>query len=122
MAYDDLSRVEQLIKAANKLTFINRDSSCNYLKQARQIVEDCIKRRTEVFNNLTAIWEKTRLPKGMSVGDRKYFFQQDRTRHFANRKPDMTYLIYDEQKLDMEGWLEKLKTYIEKYKDNSFQE
>ena len=58
----------------------------------------------------------------MSVDGRKFFFQQDRTRHFANRRPDMTYLIYDEQKLDMEGWLQKLRAYMEKYKMNSFQD
>lgn len=122
LAYDDLSRVEQAIGAANKLTFINRDSTYMYLEQAGEIVENCIKRRTETFDNLVATWEKTRLPKGMSVGDKKFFFQQDRTRHFANRKPDMTYLIYDEQKLDMEKWLEALKMYMQKYKNNSFQE
>lgn len=122
IAYDDLSRVEKSIKEANRLTFINRDSTTKYLEQAAQIVEDCIKQRSEAFNNLVFIWEKTRLPKGMSVGDRKYFFQQDRTRHFANRRPDMTYLIYDEQKLGMEKWLEALKLYIQKYKNNSFQE
>ena len=122
MAYDDLSRVENSIKEANRLTFINRDSTHMYLEQAAEIVTDCIKQRTEVFNNLVSIWEKTRLPKGMSVGDRKFFFQQDRTRHFANRRPDMTYLIYDEQKLGMEKWLEALKLYIQKYKNNSFQE
>ena len=122
MAYEDLSQAELAIKSANWLTFINRDSAYFYLEQAGKIIENCIKLRTETFNNLVTTWEKTRLPKGMAVGDRKYFFQQDRTRHFANRMPDMTYLIYDEQKLDMEGWLEKLKNYMVKYKEDSFQE
>jgi hypothetical protein len=121
MTYIDLSHVEQAIKEANRLTFINRDSTYGFLEQAQRIVENSLKRRSEVFSNLVTTWEKTRLPKGMSTAKKKYFFQQDRTRHFANRKPDMTYLIYDEQKLDMEGWLEKLKIYMEKYKNNSFQ-
>jgi hypothetical protein len=38
----------------------------------------------------------------------------------CSRRPDMDYLIYDEQLLDLEGWLEKLKAYMEKYKSNSF--
>jgi len=29
----------------------------------------------------------------------------------------MTFLIYDEQLLDMEGYLEKLKAYMEYYKE-----
>lgn len=121
MAYDDLSKVELSIKEANRLTFIDRDSAYNYLKNAADIVENCLNRRSKTFHDLINVWEKTRLPKGMSVDERTFFFQQDRTRHFANRQPDMTYLIYDEQKLNMEGWLEKLKNYMKKYKNNSFQ-
>ncbi len=119
-AYIDLSNVEHSIKEANRLTFIDRDSAYSCLKNAADIVDSCITRRSKVFDNLTKVWEKTRLPKGMSDKDKNYFFQQDRARHFANRQPDMTYLIYDEQKLDMEGWLLHLKNYMEKYKSNSF--
>lgn len=122
MAYGDLSSAEHAIKEANRLTFIDRDSAYIYLKDAAEVVANCINRRSKVFNDLINVWKKTRLPKGMSVDGRKFFFQQDRTRHFANRRPDMTYLIYDEQKLDMEGWLQKLRDYIEKYKMNSFQD
>ena len=32
----------------------------------------------------------------------------------------MTYLICDEQELDLEGYLEKLKAYMAKYKNISF--
>lgn len=120
MTYEDLSHVEQFIKEANNLTFIDRDSAYSNLNKAAQIVEICIKRRLEVSENLNKVWEQTRLPKGMSTNQKSFFFQQDRTRHFANRKPDMTYLIYDEQKLDMEGWLERFKVYMEQYKSNSF--
>lgn len=117
--YVDLSNVEIAIGKANRLTFINRDSAYISLKKAQEIVEGNLKRREVVFNNIVNTWEKTRLPKGISTQEKKYFYQQDRTRHFANRRPDMTYLIYDEQKLDLEGWLEKLTIYMEKYKNNS---
>ncbi|MBX3242141.1 MAG: beta-N-acetylhexosaminidase [Chitinophagaceae bacterium] len=120
MTYADLSNVEYCIKEANRLTFIDKDSACNYLERAGKIVEHCLQRREEVFSGLVNVWEKTRLPKGMSLPGKAYFFQQDRTRHFANRLPDMTYLIYDEQKLDMVGWLEKLKSYIDNYKNQAF--
>ena len=63
-------------------------------------------------------WEQTRLPKGMSTPDKEFFHEQDRARHFAFRTADMSYLIYDEQLLDMEGYLEDLKTYMEYYKQN----
>jgi hexosaminidase len=53
----------------------------------------------------------------LSTKDKKYFFRQDRARHFANRRPDMSYLIYDEQLLDMEGYLTDLRQYMASYKD-----
>ena len=118
--YIDLSNLEYTIRKAHQLTFVNRDSAYNSLQDATKIIENNLKERADVFNDLVKTWEKTRMPKGMSTADKKYFFQQDRTRHFANRRPDMTYLIYDEQDLDLEGYLEKLKAYMEKYKNISF--
>jgi hypothetical protein len=115
----DLSELEFAIREAHNQTFLNRDSAYISLQAAQKIIENNLKRRSLVLNNLVSVWEKTRLPKGMSTDDKKYFFQQDRTRHFANRRPDMTYLIYDEQLLDLEGYLDKLKAYMEAYKNNS---
>jgi hypothetical protein len=86
------------------------------LEEAANIVKKSLDRRTEVFNDLVSVWGKTRLPKGMSTKDKKYFFRQDRARHFANRRPDMTFLIYDEQLLNLEGYLKDLNAYMEYYK------
>jgi len=118
--YIDLSNLEYAIRKAHQLTFVDRDSAWYSLQDATKIIENNLKERADVYKDLVNTWEKTRLPKGMSTADKKYFFQQDRTRHFANRKPDMTFLIYDEQDLDLEGYLEKLKAYMEKYRNISF--
>lgn len=114
--YHDLSIVEQAITEAHSKHFENHELTYQNLEKAAAIVESSLQRREEVFNELVSTWEKTRLPKGMSTADKKYFFQQDRARHFANRVPDMSYHIYDEQKLDMEGWLANLEHYMEYYK------
>jgi len=114
--YLDLSNLERAISAAHRLTFTNKTEAYNNLIKAQTIVETSLKRRADVYNDIVKTWEETRLVKGMSTENKKYFFQQDRARHFANRQPDMSYLIYDEQKLDMEGYLEKLKVYMEYYK------
>jgi len=118
--YLDLSDLENAIKDAHNQTFLNRDSAIQFLQKAQKIVEDNLQSRSVVLNNLVQVWEKTRLPKGLETAEKKYFYQQDRARHFANRKPDMSFLIYDEQQLDLEGYLEKLKAYTEKYKKDSF--
>ena len=65
-----------------------------------------------MYQELVAVWEKTRLPKGLSTDDKVFFYRQDRARHFAFRRPDMSYLIYDEQLLGLEDYLKKLKAYI----------
>jgi len=118
--YLDLSSLERSITSAHDQTFLNRDSAVYFLKKAENIVINNLAQREKVFNKLVSVWEKTRLPKGMNTPDKKYFFRQDRARHFANRTPDMSYFIYDEQQLDLEGYLEKLKVYIEKFKTDSF--
>lgn len=111
LLYLDLSRLEGIITLAHKNAFSDRKASLRALQDAEQLVEKLLARRKETFTNLVTTWEKTRLPKGMSTSDKKYFYKMDRSRHFANRRPDMHYLIYDEQLLDLEGYLEELRTY-----------
>ena len=111
LTYLDLSRLEAAIKEAHEQRFVNLDSSYKSLEQAARIVQEQLARRKKTFGELVDVWGKTRLPRGMSTAGKKYFFEQDRTRHFANRVPDMSYLVVDEQKLDLEGYLVKLQQY-----------
>jgi hexosaminidase len=116
LTYIDLSNLELAIRNAHVNRFVDINVSLNSLLKAQQIIENSLKRRNYVFNDLVKTYEVTRLPKGFSTPDKPYFWQQDRARHFAFRRPDMTFLIYDEQLLDIEGYLEKLKSYIEYFK------
>lgn len=109
--YFDLAKLETAIKEAHLQRFLNTDSSYYHLLNAEKIVSGQLARRQSVFSSLCNKWEETRLPKGMSTPEKKYFFEQERTRHFASRVAGMDYLIYDEQLLDLEGYLEKLKAY-----------
>ena len=86
------------------------------LEKAAAIVETNLKERAEVYDELVGVWEKTRLPKGMSTPDKQFFYAQDRARHFASRRPDMSYLIYDEQLLGLEAYLGNLRDYAAWYK------
>ena len=119
LTYIDLSNLEYAVKEAHNKRFIDYNASLNSLLKAQQIIETSLKRRDVVFNDLVSVYEQTRFPKGFSTKDKSYFWQQDRARHFAFRRPDMTFLIYDEQLLGLEGYLEKLKAYIESFKKTS---
>jgi hypothetical protein len=120
--YNDFSSVEKSLAQANRLHYENHEAAYQELAKINAVLENHLTRRKNVFNELVATWEKSRLPKGFSTNSKQYFFQQDRARHFANRQPDMTYLIYDEEKLDVEGYLEKIKSYSEYYKKTYLQE
>ncbi|MBL7698496.1 MAG: beta-N-acetylhexosaminidase [Chitinophagaceae bacterium] len=115
--YLDLSELERTIDRAHKARFVSYDDVYSNLTKAEKIVEDNLARRNKIYTELKKTWEETTLPKGMSTPDKKYFFRQDRTRHFANRTPDLSYMIVDEQDLKLEEYLEKLKTYTKQFHD-----
>lgn len=111
LTYKDLSLLENTIKAAHQQRFTDLPESYRSLQLAENIVQNQLTRRKQVFDEVLNVWGKTMLPKGMSTDTKKYFFEQDRTRHFANRTPDMTYLIVDEEQLGLEDYLVKLRDY-----------
>jgi hypothetical protein len=115
--YLDLSALEGQIRKAHVSRFVDYGTTYAALLNAQQIVEKNISERHAVYDNLLKVWEKTRLPKGLSTSEKQFFFRQDMTRHFANRTADMSYLIIDEQDLDLEGYLTKLKTYTKDFHD-----
>lgn len=116
LTYIDLSNLEYAIKEAHVNRFVDCLASVNSLMKAQNIIRTSLERRESVFSDLVKTYEETRLPRGLSTADKKYFWQQDRARHFGFRRPDMSFLIYDEQLLDMEGYLEKLITYTDNFK------
>ena len=110
--YIDLSNLEYLIRDAHVNRFADCTLSLKYLSAARTLIEKSLETREDVYSDLVTSYELTRFPKGWSNGGKEFLWQQDRARHFANRRPDMSFLIYDEQLLDLEGYLDKLKAYI----------
>jgi len=114
--YIALSELENEITAAHKQHFKSHQAAYSCFEKAAKIIEENLQDREKVFNSLVSTWEKTRLPKGLSTSEKKYFHRQDRARHYANRRPDMTYLIYDEQKLNLEDYLKSIREYMAWYK------
>lgn len=114
--YLALSEVENAIGEAQRQHFLDHRAAQAALEKAAGIIETNLKQRDEVFDELVGVWEKTRLPKGLSTADKQFFYEQDRARHFASRRPDMSYLIYDEQLLGLEAYLGSLRDYTAWYK------
>ena len=112
LTYLDLSQLEYVIRDAHVNRFVDCSVSLRYLSEASSVIKTILQRRDLVYTDLLSVYEKTRLPKGLNTGGKEFLWQQDRARHFANRRPDMSFLIYDEQLLDLEGYLVKLQAYI----------
>lgn len=111
-----LGRLEQLLKTASyDLHFTDRAGALRCLREMERLLEGLIADRERVYAELVACWERTRLPKGMSTDGRPYFWRPERARHFANRTPDMRYLMRDEDLLDLDGYLARLRSYNEAY-------
>jgi len=119
LTYLDLSGLEYAVKDAHVNRFVDYNITLEHLLKAQKIIESSLRRRDSIFTDLVITYQETRLPRGMSTTEETFFWQQDRARHFGFRRPDMSFLIYDEQLLDMEGYLEKLKSYIDYFKKNS---
>ncbi|MBW7995120.1 MAG: family 20 glycosylhydrolase [Candidatus Glassbacteria bacterium] len=113
--YLALSELENTITRAHKQRFVSHQAVHSALLEAARIVERNLADRKSSFGNLVNVWEKSRVPKGMDTAEKKYFHRQDRGRNFANRRPDMSYLICDEQLLGLEDYLASLRGYADCY-------
>lgn len=111
-----LGGLEQEIGAASELHFVDRQAALRHLRNAQVLIEEHLEDRERVFRDLVEVWEQTRLAKGLSTADRAYVSAPDRARHFANRTPDMRYLIHDEELLGLQPYLAQLSAYISEYK------
>jgi len=120
--YLALSEIELAIKEAHNQRFRNHKAALGSLKKAVKIIESNLWEREKVNSELVSIWEFTRLPKGMSTDEKEFFHRQDRARHFAFRRADMSYLICDEEELGLEEYREKLLDYIDYYRSLYFPE
>ena len=76
--YLTLSEVENAIGEAQRQHFLDHWVALAALEKAAAIVDANLKQRAEVYDELVGVWEKTRLPKGMSTPDKQFFYAQDR--------------------------------------------
>jgi rhamnogalacturonyl hydrolase YesR len=114
--YLALSALENAITEAHRQHFVSHQVSYAAFEKAAGNIEANVKERDKVFRELVTVWEKTRLPKGLSTPEKKFFHQTDRGRNFSFRTADMTYLICDEQRLGLEDYLKNLRAYMAWYK------
>ena len=80
------------------------------LTGAYDIVTQLQKDGERAFFELTAVFEKSRFPKGQSVAGRQFVHIMDDTKdHWADRTPDLGYMMAPERSIGLDRWLNGLR-------------
>ena len=68
------------------------------------------------FQQLTAVFDKSRFPKGQSVGGRNFVHVLDDTKdHWADRTPGLEFMSAPERSIGLKVWLKDLAAVIQSY-------
>ena len=69
-----------------------------------------------MFADLTAVFEKSQFPKGRTVNGRKFVHVLDDTKdHWADRTPDLGYMMQAERGIGLENWTKHLYEITQAY-------
>ncbi|MBI3681748.1 MAG: beta-N-acetylhexosaminidase [Acidobacteria bacterium] len=70
----------------------------------------------ESFRQLAAVFEKSQYPKGRPAGGKRFVHVVDDTKdHWADRRPDWSYMFAPEESIGLDGWRKQLRQVIEAY-------
>jgi hexosaminidase len=99
----------------------NPQRALGELAQGYRRAEALVTERKDTFERLRRIWEKSQFPKGREVGGRQFVHILDDVKdHFADRRPDLSYMIAPEESIGLEAWMQKLdqigKSFMERHK------
>ncbi len=114
---DTMAAAERsLIEAQGAAEKKDPGEAVGYLVAAYQTIDRVRQEGLRTFAALTAVYEKSRYPKGMSVGGRKFLHVFDDTKdHPADRTPDLRFMFVPEESIGLEKWQQDLRLVIESY-------
>jgi hypothetical protein len=115
------SMEENLRRAREAVLDADPRGALSRLAQAYRKGGEIVAERKDIFRRLQQTWEKSQFPKGREVGGRQFVHILDDVKdHFADRRPDLSYMIAPEESLGLELWMEKLdqlaKSFMEQHK------
>jgi hexosaminidase len=91
-----------------------------HLVAAYQTGSEVIRDRENTYQYFKSVWEKSRYPKGISVGGKNFYHVQDDIKgHWADSEPDLSFYITSERRMDIEGWKREMEQVIRKYADKN---
>jgi len=83
------------------------------LSQAHGRVQTCLSDRQAMWSGLKATWEKSRYPKGRSVGGRDFVHILDDLKdHRADRRAGLDYMLEPLENIGLETWSDDLAQFV----------
>jgi hexosaminidase len=113
----NLMEVEELmIRAAEAQNQERYREVIVLLTQAHQRVQSSLSERKTMWAGLKATWEKSRYPKGQSLGGRSFVhILDDMKDHPADRRAGLEYLLEPLENIGLEKWKDGLAHFIRTY-------
>ncbi|MCX6623479.1 MAG: hypothetical protein NTY38_20915, partial [Acidobacteria bacterium] len=113
----DLEQAEVTLREAQALASDDKYADAvARLKAAWDTVDKIQKERAGTYNDLKAVFEKSRYPKGQSVGGRDFVHLYDNVKdHWADRRADLSYMTAPEESLALDKWNAELAAAIRAY-------
>ncbi len=110
----DAERSLQQAQAASQKN--NPRQAVGHMVAAYNRVERLRKDGERIFQELQAVYEKSRYPKGQSAGGRRFVHVLDDTKdHWADRTPDLSFMIAPERSIGLEKWQKDLHQIMQAY-------
>ena len=107
---------DQLVEAAKAAKDGDHRRAIDLLVAAHNRVRSLDDGLYEMFDRLRTTWEKSRFPKGMGVGSRKFVHVLDDVKdHLGDRRPDLTYIISPEENIGLREWMTALRSIARDY-------
>ena len=86
------------------------------LSEAHGRVRACLSDRGAMWAGLKVTWEKSRYPKGQSVGGREFVHILDDLKdHRADRRAGLDYMLEPLENIGLEAWNDGLARFIRTY-------
>lgn len=120
----DLAKAEDLIREAQGLA-LNSDTkdqekNLAMLRAASQTVENARREGISIFAGLTAVFEKSRFPKGQTVDGREFLHVQDDIKdHWADRRADLSFMTAPEESIGLDAWAAELQSVIRLFEEQN---
>ncbi|MBI1792111.1 MAG: beta-N-acetylhexosaminidase [Acidobacteria bacterium] len=110
---EGLAAAERSLESASKS---KPEQAVGHMVSAYRTVDRLCREGLATFQELTAVYEKSRFPKGQSVDGRRFVHVLDDTKdHWADRTPDLGFMYAQEKSIGLDQWRKDLYKIVQEY-------